>query len=271
MSKALTKSFDYSIVDKDAKSDLIYFASEILKARDAAAKSIIEMGQWLSSAQERLAKPGSGVFINWVETECGFSERTAYNLIYSYRAFGDFANFAKMEDSAAYALASPSAPEKARKEAMKLANKGESITHAKAKEIIAKHKQTSSDKGKPGGDGHTSLNATPASDGPASSEPAAENGSDPALDAAVGPPGSPGDVSGDPFEPEEPGAEPAGAPGNADDEFRTQRSKTVKTIEAAMRAFSDLHRLVPRPDDLDWSLTTCKSLLRGARNWDNND
>lgn len=271
MSSALKKSFDYSVVDKDTKSDLIYFAGEILKARDAAAKSVIAMGKTLASAQERLANHSGGVFIQWVETECGFSERTAYNLIYAFREFGSFANFAKLEDSAMYALASPATPKKARLEAMKMADKGTPVTHAIAKEIIAKYKaqQQRSDNGKPGGGGNSSSNTTPVADGPAASQP-----------AAVSPESDPFDV--DPFEeesargsqPEEGGenrsqtevASPADSKADPEKQFREQRSKTVKTVEALMRAFDDLQRLRKHKAHAG-AIAACKNLLQTAKNW----
>jgi hypothetical protein len=61
---------------------------------------------------------------------------------------------------------------------------------------------------------------------------------------------------------------PHGEPtGGADEErIKTQRSKTIKTVEALQRAFDDLHLLLPKPQH-DEAVKTCKVLLRMARAW----
>lgn len=61
---------------------------------------------------------------------------------------------------------------------------------------------------------------------------------------------------------------PYGEPaGDVDeDRIKTQRQKTVKTIEALMRAFDDLQLLLPN-DLHEYSITTCKALLEAAKEW----
>ena len=54
-------------------------------------------------------------------------------------------------------------------------------------------------------------------------------------------------------------------PPDPEEEFRTQRSKTIKTVEATMRAFDDLQRLRTGPDH-SAAINQCKSLLTKARN-----
>lgn len=49
--------------------------------------------------------------------------------------------------------------------------------------------------------------------------------------------------------------------------IKIQRSKTIKTVEALMRAFDDLHALVPRKKEHTESLTYCKALLAAAKAW----
>lgn len=133
------KAFDYSEIDKDPKAKLIYCAGEINKQKEIVGKTIVVIGEMLSTAQEQLAQHGKGTFQNWVQSECGFSIRTAYNYLSAFRVFGDCATVAQMEDSALYALASNGTPEKAIKEALKLTGQGVKITQSKAKEIIKKH------------------------------------------------------------------------------------------------------------------------------------
>jgi glutamate synthase domain-containing protein 3 len=60
----------------------------------------------------------------------------------AFNVFGNCATVAQMEDGAMYALAQKETPEKALKEVLKLAEKGEQITQKKAKEIIKKHMET---------------------------------------------------------------------------------------------------------------------------------
>jgi len=61
---------------------------------------------------------------------------------------------------------------------------------------------------------------------------------------------------------------PYGEPtGGADEErIKTQRSKTVKTVEALQRAFDDLNLLLPRAEHKE-AADTCKVLLRMAKGW----
>lgn len=61
---------------------------------------------------------------------------------------------------------------------------------------------------------------------------------------------------------------PHGEPvGNADEgKLGTQRAKTVKTIEALMRAFYDLNRMAARAEHAE-AIASCKSLLTTAKGW----
>ena len=61
-----------------------------------------------------------------------------------------------------------------------------------------------------------------------------------------------------------PHGEPAG---DADeDRIKTQRQKTVKTAEALMRAFDDLHTMKAKPDH-EQAIADCKRLLAVAEGW----
>ena len=61
---------------------------------------------------------------------------------------------------------------------------------------------------------------------------------------------------------------PHGEPTGDVDEDRigTQRSKTVKTAEALMRAFDDLNMLLAKPEHTE-AVASCKFLLKTARAW----
>jgi hypothetical protein len=145
-------------------------------------------------------------------------------------------------------------------------------------------------KGKPGGE-ETSLPKTPPSPGPASGE-AADSGKD-------GPLGTKPDQDPRPPRTEQSGvasdklgkcpncastkwtrdnfgcyvcakcSQPHGEPTGGTDEDRVgiQRSKTVKTLEAALRAIDDLNMLLPKPDQHTEAVASCKFLLKTARAW----
>jgi hypothetical protein len=260
MTKALTVAkFDYSQVSKEDGGKLIYYAAEIQKQGKTHVESGMEMGRVLTEARGIL---GDGkAFAEWVECECGCSFRTAYNYMTAYENFGGFANFAKLELSAMYRLAKN--PE-AKKAAEKLANKGIKITHSLAKELVEK-----------------STVQQPESEPPAPAAPAAT--------ASHGPGAAPEPVSPDPLDTKEPPPAPVcpncGASDYDADEDGlycrackepaqeqmskravTQRQKTIKTVEALMRAFDDLQDLRPGNRHQE-SIDGCKALLRIAREW----
>lgn len=265
MTGALTVThFDYALIeDKDSKGKLISLEARIKKQHSGMAESIIEIGQELATARAILANHRNGTFIKWVEGACGFSERTAYNYMNAFERFGSFATVAKLEDTAMYALAAPKTPEKAVSEAKKLADKGISVTAKLAKELIAKHRGES----KPP-TSNSSVNRTAS---PAPREPSTPPKPEPVGKAA--PSEKCPNCAGSKWTEDDgwacakchhPYGEPVGDPD--EDRIGTQRSKTVKTVEALMRAFDDLHLLLPRSEHGD-VITQCKSLLKTAKAW----
>ena len=136
MAKELTaKAFDYSALEKDTKSKLIWLAGAIRKANATHAKAGIEIGQFLADSRDLLAdqKP----FRDWVEKETCYSVRSAYNYISAFEHFGACANFAHIELSAMYVLTSNA---KAKTKAIKLADNGVSVTHSMAKKLVKESK-----------------------------------------------------------------------------------------------------------------------------------
>ena len=145
-------------------------------------------------------------------------------------------------------------------------------------------------KGKPGGEQRPSSTPTPVSPGPASGEAAdskvaagrearnqegtpgtPEGGSNPPATADYG---KCPNCAGTKWTADEFGAtcakchQPHGEPSGGADEDRVdiQRSKTIKTCEALMRAFDDLNMLLAKPDHPD-AIAQCKFLLTIAREW----
>jgi hypothetical protein len=134
-----TSLFDYNQLEKTTGDTLERLAHEITEVTNHAA---IEVGKRYAEAQDLLADHDGGVFVLWLTSETPHSIKTAYNLINVYRQFGGFVNFTKLDigDSAAYVLAAPSTPDRAREEAIERAESGERITHSRAQQIIEQYK-----------------------------------------------------------------------------------------------------------------------------------
>ena len=135
MPKQITiTQFDYSAVDTDTRSKLIWLAGEFRKQGKTHQASGLAMGQILSEAHE-LFKEKS--FREWVPVECGCCVRSAYRYISAYAEFGQCDNLSHIELSAMYALTNN---EKAKKKALKLADKGVKVTHAMAQQLVKESK-----------------------------------------------------------------------------------------------------------------------------------
>jgi Protein of unknown function (DUF3102) len=88
---------------------------------------VIEIGKHLSETKERV---GHGRFLPWIEREFEWSQRTAYNFIQAFEAFGS--NLQCVADldlplRSFYKLAAPSTPEAARAEVLERAGAGERL------------------------------------------------------------------------------------------------------------------------------------------------
>jgi hypothetical protein len=131
--------FDYEALDTESRIVLKQRASEIKTLAKRVASDIVEIGGKLVEVKDRLG--GNGRFNAWLESELGWSERTAYNFIAVFTKFGA-ANFAieNVAPSALYLLVAPATPEPARKAAIEMANQGERVTHKVAKAIVASAK-----------------------------------------------------------------------------------------------------------------------------------
>jgi len=139
--------FSYDLVEKDQAEKLRYCAREINKLKEKFAVSAMGIGEMLCIAHDQLANYNKGTFVKWVQFECGFSTASAYNYMSAFKVFGSFPKVGNLEDSAMYVLASKDTPEKARKEVLKLAEKGARITHKQANEIIKKHASPKGEQG----------------------------------------------------------------------------------------------------------------------------
>ncbi|MEW5805040.1 MAG: hypothetical protein AB1847_23390 [bacterium] len=121
------------VLAEDAKIDFYKNQADII---------IIEVGKSIKAVRDALRHNKKGGFEGWIEKRHNISRRQAYNLINVAENFklAPGASLEMFQTKALYKLASPSTPEPARTEALILAESGERVTHAKAQEIIAKHK-----------------------------------------------------------------------------------------------------------------------------------
>ena len=93
---------------------------------------IIEVGRELIAAK---AEVGHGGWLDWIEGEFGWSERTAENYMLVARKFASVADFSGLtiDATALYALAAPSVPQRLRDEAIERAAAGELLVAVRAR------------------------------------------------------------------------------------------------------------------------------------------
>jgi hypothetical protein len=85
-----------------------------------------------------------GQFGTWLRAEFAWTERTAQNFIAVAERFGprsEIISDLKIDPTAAYLLAAPSAPDQARDAAIERAEAGEHISAKVAKQILAKERR----------------------------------------------------------------------------------------------------------------------------------
>lgn len=131
--------FDYSKLDQETQVLVRLRAGEIKSAAKRIAADVVEIGGKLAEVKDRIG--GNGKFNDWLSSELGWSERTAYNFIAVWQKFGA-ANFAleNVATSALYLLAAPSTPAEAVEVARQIADSGEKVTHGVAQEIVRQAK-----------------------------------------------------------------------------------------------------------------------------------
>jgi hypothetical protein len=165
MSKAIVAvGFDYGELSKDSKGRLLYLAGQIRKQTKSHIENVLALGELIQQAHAELSGGGrDGEFGPWVEAECGFSRKTAYNYLHAYERFNKCESLSHFSAEAVYALAAPDVPDKAIKEAVRLADKGERVNASKAKEILDKFREaTTRASGKPGQTSKTTATQTEA-------------------------------------------------------------------------------------------------------------
>lgn len=129
--------FDYASLDQAPRKLVEQRTNELKVLVRQAAKSLVEIGLKLIECKAEL---GHGKYGKWLKAEFGWGTTTAWKMMRVAEAF----KYSQCENlniatSALYLLAEPSTPEEARQEALERAARGETISHADAKEILSHH------------------------------------------------------------------------------------------------------------------------------------
>jgi len=130
--------FDYGEL---AQEDRAYVKHRELLIRETAkqtAQGIVNIGQLLSEAKERLEH---GKWLPWLKLSFGWSRQSAVRFIQVYE-LSKCQNFGHLEIdvSALYLIAAPATPEPVVAEVIKRAKAGEPMTRAKAVEVLKSYR-----------------------------------------------------------------------------------------------------------------------------------
>lgn len=142
--------FDYAPLAAKTASKVKEAADRIRQAVKRTLEDIIAVGNDLLAVKETLPH---GQFTPWLRAEFGWTERTARNFMAVAEQFGpkkEIISDLRIDPTAAYLLAAPSAPDEAREAAVKLAEEGERVTPKVAKELLAKERRKTSRRRKGG-------------------------------------------------------------------------------------------------------------------------
>ena len=142
--------FDYTPLATKTANKVKEAAERIRQTVKRTIEDIMGVGNELLAVKDALPH---GQFIPWLRAEFGWTERTARNFMAVAEQFGpktEIISDLRIDPTAAYLLASPSAPDEAREAAVKLAEGGERVTPKVAKEILAKERRKTSRRRKGG-------------------------------------------------------------------------------------------------------------------------
>jgi hypothetical protein len=137
----IVETFEYRLLEDKLAEQVRSAANRIRESLHRTLAGLIEVGKELHAVKDVLPH---GRFGRWLRAEFGWGERTARNFMAVAERFGPkTAIIAEMriDPTAAYLLAAPSAPDEARRTAVERAEAGERITAGVAKEILAKSRK----------------------------------------------------------------------------------------------------------------------------------
>jgi hypothetical protein len=139
MNNAEQPDFDYDDLNIQDRAFVMANADLIREAARVTAQEVMLIGQRLTEVKSRLKH---GQWLPWLETEFGWSDRTALRFMQVYEAFkSDTVADLQIDVSALYLIAAPKTPEPVRKEIIELAQSGEVMTKAKAVEVLETYKK----------------------------------------------------------------------------------------------------------------------------------
>lgn len=234
-----TAVFDYSQVAKETKGKLIALAGQLKRHGDALRTAGNAIGQAVIEAHELLAGSRAGLFDEWVDAETEIGRSTAYRCLNAAKRALNYPIIGQLPPTVAYMMSAKNVPDEAIEDFQKQVSKGVKPTVKAAKETLAKFR--------------SAVNKPPPED----------------L-------GKCPNCAGKRWKKQEDGATVCkkcghshGEPvGERDlDRIGDQRAVTVKTVEAAIRAFDDLNMLQAKPDEHTEAIASCKFLLKTAKGW----
>lgn len=129
-------TFDYTSLDASVVQQVQTAAHRIRQMVKRTLEDLLTVGQELLAVKKALPY---GRFGAWLRMEFGWTERTARNFMAVAERFGagtEIISDLRIDPTAAYLLAAPSAPEEASEAAVARAQGGERITVSVAKQIL---------------------------------------------------------------------------------------------------------------------------------------
>lgn len=132
-------AFDYAVLDADTRMYVYEREQAIHRAARRSAKDIVEIGQLLTEAKDKLKH---GQFRKWIDKCFGWSYEHAVNFMRVYQHFKNV-NFTDLiiDISALFVIAAPRASQPVREEVIRRAEAGEKITYGVAKQVLEEEKK----------------------------------------------------------------------------------------------------------------------------------
>jgi hypothetical protein len=114
---------------------LVERASAIRVLGKRVARDIVEIGRLLAECQDRV---GHGGWLEWLEREFGWTDRTALNFmrVHAMAAKSEKISDLPIDASALYLLAQPSTANDIREDVLERAEAGQKITHKEVARLI---------------------------------------------------------------------------------------------------------------------------------------
>jgi hypothetical protein len=132
-------AFDYASLAADDAEFLRKWATRIRQGIKSTVEAICDIGVQLCGAKQML---GHGQFIQWVESEFGFSPRSAQNYMRASEFASDkCATVAFLTPAVVYRLAAPTAPPEVVSEVLARAANGERVSHAEVVQMLRAAKE----------------------------------------------------------------------------------------------------------------------------------